>query len=67
MLLANDTDVDSATLTVTAVPPPSAVRAVLMNNGTPGDPADDFVRFTPNANLCGAAPAATTTRSPTAR
>ncbi|MBA2634146.1 MAG: tandem-95 repeat protein [Chloroflexi bacterium] len=52
-LLANDTDVDSATLTVTAVSGATGGTAVLMDNGTPLNKADDFVRFTPTANLCG--------------
>ena len=47
-LLANDTDVDSATLNVIAVANATGGTAVLMNNGTPGDTTDDFVRFTPN-------------------
>ena len=53
-LLTGDTDVDSAILTVTAVANPIGGTATLMDNLTPLNPADDFVRFVPNANLCGA-------------
>ena len=52
-LLAGDTDIDSGTLTVTAVSGASGGTAVLDDNGTAGDKTDDFVRFTPTANLCG--------------
>ena len=54
-LLTGDTDVDSATLTVTAVSGATGGTATLMNNGTPANTADDFVRFVPTANLCGVA------------
>ena len=54
-LLLNDSDIDTASLTVTAVLGAVGGAAVLMDNGTPGDTTDDFVRFTPNANLCGIA------------
>ena len=54
-LLLNDSDVDSATLTVTAVSGATGGTATLMNNGTPANTADDFVRFVPTANLCGVA------------
>ena len=51
-LLAGDTDADGDTLTVTAVSGATGGTATLMDNGTPGDKTDDFVRFTPAANRC---------------
>ena len=54
-LLAGDTDVDGDTLTVTAVSGASGGTATLNDNGTALNKADDFVRFSPNANLCGLA------------
>jgi hypothetical protein len=54
-LLAGDTDVDSSTLTVTGVSGAVGGTAVLDDNGTPADKTDDFVRFSPAADLCGAA------------
>ena len=53
-LLTGDTDIDSATLTVTAVSGAVGGTAVLNDTGTPPDKSDDYVRFTPTANLCGA-------------
>ena len=55
ILLTGDTDVDSATLTVTGVSGATGGSAVLNNNGTPADKTDDFVTFTPAADLCGLA------------
>jgi hypothetical protein len=52
-LLAGDTDVDSATLTVTAVSGATGGTATLMDNGTPALKTDDFVRFDPTLNNCG--------------
>ncbi|MEX1073460.1 MAG: S8 family serine peptidase, partial [Chloroflexota bacterium] len=52
-LLVNDTDVDGPSLAITAVSGATGGAATLMNNGTAGDPSDDFVRFVPTANLCG--------------
>jgi hypothetical protein len=54
-LLAGDTDVDGDTLFVSAVSGATGGTAVLNDNGTPGLKTDDFVRFTPTANLCGVA------------
>jgi len=47
-LLANDTDVDGDPLSITAVGGATNGTAVLNNNGTPSNTADDFVSFTPN-------------------
>ena len=47
-LLANDTDPDSNPLSITAVSGATNGTAVLNNNGTPNNTADDFVSFTPN-------------------
>jgi len=55
VLLAGDTDVDSATLTVTGVSNATGGTAVLHDAGTPADKTDDYVTFSPTANLCGVA------------
>ncbi|MBX9259329.1 cadherin-like domain-containing protein, partial [Desmonostoc muscorum CCALA 125] len=47
-LLANDSDVDSTSLSITGVSGATNGTAVLNNNGTAGNTADDFVSFTPN-------------------
>ncbi|MCF2146426.1 FG-GAP-like repeat-containing protein [Desmonostoc muscorum LEGE 12446] len=47
-LLANDTDVDSTSLSITGVSGATHGTAVLNNNGTASNTADDFVSFTPN-------------------
>ncbi|MEH2233749.1 MAG: cadherin-like domain-containing protein [Nostoc sp.] len=54
-LLANDTDVDSTSLSITAVGGATNGTAVLNNNGTPSNTADDFVSFTPNLQFSGSA------------
>ena len=54
VLLTGDTDADGDTLTVTGVSGATGGTAVLNDNGTPLNKADDFVTFTPTANLCGA-------------
>ena len=53
-VLANDTDANGDTLTITAVTSPTANggTAVLNNNGTPADPTDDFIDYTPPCGLC---------------
>jgi hypothetical protein len=51
-LLTGDTDADGDTLTVTAVSGATGGSATLDNNGTLTT-ADDFVRFSPTADLCG--------------
>ena len=52
-LLANDTDVDGDPLSITAVSGATNGSAVLNNNGTPSNTADDFVSFTPNLLFLG--------------
>ncbi|MFN6461375.1 MAG: cadherin-like domain-containing protein [Nostoc sp. DedVER02] len=47
-LLANDSDVDSTSLSITGVSGATNGTAVLNNNGTANNSADDFVSFTPN-------------------
>ena len=47
-LLANDTDVNGDPLSITAVGGATNGTAVLNNNGTASNTADDFVSFTPN-------------------
>jgi hypothetical protein len=54
-LLAGDTDADLDPLSVSAVSGALGGSAVLMDNGTLLNKADDFVRFSPDANLCGLA------------
>nr|MBW4677837.1 FG-GAP repeat protein [Desmonostoc geniculatum HA4340-LM1] len=46
-LLANDTDIDSNNLSITGVSGATNGTAVLNNNGTPTNSADDFIVFTP--------------------
>ncbi|MFN6472326.1 MAG: beta strand repeat-containing protein [Nostoc sp. SerVER01] len=47
-LLANDSDIDSTSLSITGVSGATNGTAVLNNNGTANNTADDFVTFTPN-------------------
>ncbi len=54
-LLANDTDIDSTNLSITGVSGATHGTAVLKNNGTPNNSADDFIVFTPNCGFSGAA------------
>ncbi|WP_392535924.1 beta strand repeat-containing protein [Nostoc sp. C117] len=54
-LLANDTDVDSTNLRITGISAATNGTAVLKNNGTPNNTADDFIVFTPNTGFSGAA------------
>ncbi|MBD2517377.1 FG-GAP repeat protein [Nostoc sp. FACHB-973] len=46
-LLSNDTDIDSNNLSITGVSGATNGTAVLNNNGTVGNSADDFIVFTP--------------------
>jgi Ca2+-binding RTX toxin-like protein len=46
-LLANDTDINTNNLTITAVSGATNGTAVLNNNGTPDNSTDDFIVFTP--------------------
>ena len=48
-VLANDTDPDGDPLTITAVTQPAQGTAEIDDNGTPDDPSDDFIVFTPAA------------------
>jgi uncharacterized protein len=52
-VLANDTDTPGDRLQIVAVTTPSQGSAVINNNGTPNDFADDFITYTPNANSNG--------------
>ncbi|QSJ14991.1 FG-GAP repeat protein [Nostoc sp. UHCC 0702] len=52
-LLANDSDVDSTGLGITGVSGATYGTAVLNNNGTASNTADDFVSFTPNLLFSG--------------
>ncbi|BAY75538.1 FG-GAP repeat-containing protein [Nostoc linckia NIES-25] len=52
-LLANDTDVDSTGLSITAVSGVANGDAILNNNGTASNTADDFVLFTPITGFSG--------------
>ncbi|WP_373529305.1 beta strand repeat-containing protein [Nostoc sp.] len=54
-LLANDTDVDRIDLSIIAVNNTTNGTAVLNNNGTANNSADDFVVFTPTTGFSGAA------------
>ncbi len=48
-VLANDSDADGDTLTVTSVSDPANGTAVIDDNGTPDDPTDDRIVYTPDA------------------
>ena len=52
-LLANDTDPDSNPLSITGVSNATNGSAVLNNNGTPLNSADDFIVFTPTTGFSG--------------
>lgn len=54
-VLNNDNDADGHTITLTAItiPPNNGGSAVINNNGTPGNPADDFVDYTPEGTYTG--------------
>ncbi|MEG4631368.1 Ig-like domain-containing protein [Microcoleus sp. AR_TQ3_B6] len=52
-LLANDTDVDGDPLSITGVSGATNGTAVLNNNGTPSNTADDFIVFTPTTGFSG--------------
>ncbi|ACC83215.1 beta strand repeat-containing protein [Nostoc punctiforme] len=54
-LLANDRDIDSTNLSITGVSAATHGTAVLKNNGTPSNSADDFIVFTPTCGFSGAA------------
>ncbi|WP_370528863.1 Ig-like domain-containing protein [Tychonema sp. LEGE 07199] len=52
-VLANDIDPDGNPLTINLVANPSKGTAVANNNGTPNNPNDDFITYTPGANFNG--------------
>ncbi|MBU7587265.1 MAG: tandem-95 repeat protein, partial [Nostoc sp. TH1S01] len=52
-LLANDTDIDSTSLSITDVSGVTNGTVVLNDNGTQGNSADDFIVFTPTINFSG--------------
>jgi Ca2+-binding RTX toxin-like protein len=52
-LLANDTDANGDSLTITGVSSATNGTAVLNNNGTPTNYADDFITFTPTTDFTG--------------
>ena len=52
-LLANDTDPDNNPLSITGVSNFTNGTAVLNDNGTPGNTADDFIVFTPTTGFSG--------------
>ncbi|WP_445635620.1 FG-GAP repeat protein [Nostoc sp. DSM 114161] len=54
-LLGNDTDIDNTNLNITGVSSAANGTAVLKNNGTPNNTADDFILFTPTTGFSGAA------------
>ncbi|WP_373525547.1 Ig-like domain-containing protein, partial [Nostoc sp.] len=54
-LLANDRDIDSSKLSITSVSGGVNGNAVLKNNGTPYNSADDFIVFKPTRGFSGAA------------
>jgi hypothetical protein len=56
-VLDNDTDPNAGqpfTLTAVTVAPNHGGSAVIHNNGTPGNPADDYINFTPSGLYIGA-------------
>ncbi|GBF85784.1 hemagglutinin/hemolysin-like protein [Aphanothece sacrum FPU3] len=52
-LLANDTDVDNSVLSITGVSGVTNGTAVLNNNGTVSNTADDYIVFTPTTGFSG--------------
>ncbi|MBD2302787.1 S-layer family protein [Nostoc sp. FACHB-190] len=52
-LLANDTDIDSTSLSITGVSGVTNGTVALNDNGTQGNSADDFIVFTPTINFSG--------------
>ena len=52
-VLANDGDPDNDPLTITITSAPAKGTVAVNNNGTPDNPADDFVTYTPNPNVNG--------------
>ena len=52
-VLDNDSDIEGDSLTLAIVSNPSNGSAVVNNNGTPDNPTDDFISYTPNPNING--------------
>ncbi|WP_424100227.1 Ig-like domain-containing protein [Moorena producens] len=52
-VLDNDNDIDGDSLNIAIVSNPSNGNAVVNNNGTPDNPSDDFISYTPNPNTNG--------------
>ena len=52
-VLANDSDPQGQPLTIVSTTPPSNGSAVIDDGGTPGDPSDDTVTYTPNPGFTG--------------
>src|SRR5207244_150060 len=52
-VLANDSDPDGDPLTITDMSSPTDGTAVLNDNGTPDDPTDDFIVYTPGPGFPG--------------
>lgn len=54
-VLANDSDPDGDPLTITSVGPTSSpdTTATINDNGTPGNPTDDYIDYTPTNNFYG--------------
>src|SRR3990172_2403513 len=52
-VLANDTDIDSDALTIAVVADPPNGTAAIDDGGTPGDPIDDLVTYTPDPGFVG--------------
>ncbi len=52
-VLTNDTDVDGNPLSISSFTNGSKGTVTLNNNGTPGNTTDDFLVYTPNANVNG--------------
>ncbi|MFO0852382.1 MAG: Ig-like domain-containing protein [Gemmataceae bacterium] len=52
-VLANDADPDGDPLAVAAVGQPGHGSATVTDNGTPADPSDDFLTYTPAAGFVG--------------
>ena len=53
-LLANDTDADGNTLTITGVTAAAHGTVVFSDNGTAGNTADDYITYTPTSGYSGA-------------
>jgi VCBS repeat-containing protein len=52
-VLANDSDANGDRLTLSLATFPTHGNAIINDNGTPQDPTDDFITYTPNLNFNG--------------